>query len=74
MRRNYGKYVPRLGRNAIYVPSINHLKFKFKVVIIMEDKNYAKFINFMAELIEKYGDEVLAEIQEENNEVKKTAN
>ena len=35
----------------------------------MENKNYTKFINFMAELVEKYGEEVLAEIQEENNDV-----
>ena len=42
----------------------------------MENKNYAKFINFMAEMIDKYGEEVLTEIQEENNdvEVQQTAN
>ena len=48
-------------------------KFEDKVVFNMEDKNYNKFITFMAEMIEKYGEEVIAELEEENS-VKKTAN
>ena len=35
----------------------------------MENKNYAKFINFMAEMVEKYGEEVISELQEENSGV-----
>ena len=33
--------------------------------MVSMNKNYEKFINFMAEMVEKYGEEVLKEIEEE---------
>lgn len=35
----------------------------------MENKNYSKFISFMAEMVEKYGEEVISEVQGENSDV-----
>ncbi|MDR3597064.1 hypothetical protein [Clostridium sp.] len=37
----------------------------------MENKNYNNFITFMAEMVQKYGAEVLAELEAENSEVQK---
>jgi hypothetical protein len=38
-------------------------------VWIMENKSYDKFISFMAEMVEKYGEDIISEEQKENSGV-----